>query len=449
MGKLSIDIHSGQVNKTNTMVAGIDLGTTNSLIAFVVDGTPQVLAIDGKHTLVPSVLNITQEGIVVGQEAKEKQIKHASNTIFSVKRLMGKKFSDVAEHSDHLPYKIFDLNDDSMARIEIDGNYYNAVELSAEILKKLKKAAEDQLGTAISKAVITVPAYFNDSQRQATKDAGKIAGWDVLRIVNEPTAASLAFGYGITSELNKTIAVYDLGGGTFDVTILKIEDGVFEVLATNGNTFLGGDDIDKATMDYWAKKYDLSITDFSNSEKQQLRILAEEAKINLNQEDIYSGSFNGQEISVTPKDFKNIINPILDNTFQYFRNAMKDAALSEDEIDEIILVGGSTKSIFLKDALKKEFSTKINDTLNPDEAVALGAAVQADILAGNRKDLLLLDVTPLSLGIETIGGLMDVILPRNSKVPQKLAREYTTSVDGQKNLKISIFQGGKRFSSGQ
>ncbi|MCR9289963.1 MAG: molecular chaperone DnaK [Bacteroidetes bacterium] len=445
MAKISINLKEGKTLKESDLIIGIDLGTTNSLVAYIKEGNPiAVKGTDGKNTLVPSVIHFGKdEQLIIGDAAKEKLITQPQNTIYSVKRLMGKSYGDLKNQEHYFGYKIIDEDTDSLVKIRVRDKYYTPIELSAEILKALKVRIEEELNQIVSKAVITVPAYFNDAQRQATRDAGKLAGLDVLRIVNEPTAASLAYGLNIEKNDAQTIAVYDLGGGTFDISILEIQDGIFEVLSTNGDTFLGGDDFDRAIMDIWIKQYNIDSSQMSKNKEfsQEIRLLAEEAKKVLGHSETFESTLNGLSVKITLKEFNDLIAPLVDKTLESCKNALKDAKLKPENIDHIIMVGGSTRVPLVKKSVSKLFEKEVFDGLNPDEVVALGAAIQADILAGNQKDILLLDVTPLSLGIETVGGLMDTIIPRNSKVPSRAGRQYTTSVDGQKNLKIAVFQG--------
>lgn len=440
MAKVSINLATGSIQKEDIIV-GIDLGTTNSLVAFInPDGQPKVINDTGKGVLVPSIVHFGQNAEpLVGNEAKEFLITDPQNTIFSVKRLLGRSYQDVAKHQDYFSYKIIDdANDESLVKIKVGEHFYSPIDLSALILKELKTRAEHALKTTVSRAVITVPAYFNDSQRQATRDAGKLAGLDVLRIVNEPTAASLAYGIGLNPEEEKTIAVYDLGGGTFDVSILKIQNGIFEVLSTNGNTFLGGDDFDRAIVDFWIKENNLS---GSNIPMQELRLKAEEAKKAFSHQNLFNEKIGDVFCALDKQTFEKLIESKVLETITACQNALTDAGLTTADIDEIVMVGGSTRTGLVKQKVTEFFGKAVNDNINPDEVVALGAALQADVLSGNRKDILLLDVTPLSLGIETMGGLMDTIIPRNSKVPTKGGRQYTTSIDGQVNMKIAVYQG--------
>ncbi|QEM03287.1 Fe-S protein assembly chaperone HscA [Mucilaginibacter rubeus] len=444
MAKVSINLATGSLQKEEIIV-GIDLGTTNSLVAFInPDKNPQVINDAGKGVLVPSVVHFGDAGdVLVGNEAKEFLITDPQNTIFSVKRLLGRSYHDIENYKDFFSYKVIDDDTESLVKIKVGDKFYTPIELSAQILKELKARAEHALKTPVNRAVITVPAYFNDSQRQATRDAGKLAGLDVLRIVNEPTAASLAYGIGLNPEETKTIAVYDLGGGTFDVSILQIQNGIFEVLSTNGDTFLGGDDFDRIIVDYWIEKNQLNKAEvLANTElAQQLRLKAEEAKKAFAHQSLVNDKIGDIWCTLDRITFEQLILPKVQQTITSCQNALKDAKLTIDQIDEVVMVGGSTRTALVKRMVAEFFGRPVHDDVNPDEVVALGAAIQADILAGNRKDILLLDVTPLSLGIETMGGLMDVIIPRNSKVPTKGGRQYTTSIDGQVNMKIAVYQG--------
>lgn len=443
MAQIAINIKQGTIKKEDIIV-GIDLGTTNSLVAIIQksSGLPIALKDEAKTAIVPSIIYFGVNGeVIVGNDAKKHLIENPEQTIYSVKRLMGKSYKDVAEFQQHFGYKIIDDDTESLVKIKVKDKFYSPIELSSFILKELKQRAEKVLDQTVTKAVITVPAYFNDAQRQATRDAGKLAGLDVLRIVNEPTAASLAYGMGINSDEEQTIAVYDLGGGTFDISILKIQNGIFEVLSTHGDTFLGGDDFDRLIVEYWIKQNNINKNDLSIHQIQELRLKAEEAKKYLTINEYFSYTLNTLQCNLDIVSFDTLISPLIEKTISSCKNALRDAQLKIENIDAIIMVGGSTRTPFVKRVVSDFFNKAVNDSLNPDEVVALGAAIQADILAGNQKNMLLLDITPLSLGIETMGGLMDVIIPRNSKIPTAAGRQYTTSLDGQSNLKISVYQG--------
>jgi molecular chaperone HscA len=453
MAIIPINLKEGTISLPNIsesnddLIVGIDLGTTNSLVAYVKDGTAiTVLDETGKHALVPSVIHFDENSdIVVGDKAKEKLLLFPERTIYSAKRLMGKSYKDLENLKENFGYKIIENEGESLVKVKVDDRFYNPIELSSFILKELKDRIESRLNKTVSKAVITVPAYFNDAQRQATRDAGKLAGLDVLRIINEPTAASLAYGIGLNKEDSKTVAVYDLGGGTFDISILEIQDGIFDVLSTNGDTLLGGDDFDKIIMDFWIQQLGIEKLNENKSLLQSLRLAAEKAKKHIGKNENFTEelSYDGKKISleISKSKFEDLARPIIEKTIRCCEFAMKDSGKNISEIDEIIMVGGSTRIPLVQNMVQDFFQKPLHNELNPDEVVALGAAIQADVLAGNQKDVLLLDITPLSLGIETVGGLMDTILPRNSKIPIRAGRQYTTSVDGQKNLKIAIYQG--------
>ena len=451
MPKIGINIATGSLQQPEIIV-GIDLGTTNSLVAILHPDSRVPIALKDQEglALVPSLIYFDEQGgLVVGEQARPFLRSHPERTIFSVKRLLGKSYKDIKDHQQHYAYKILDDDQDSLVKIQMGERFYSPIELSSFILKELKARAEHMLKTPVSKAVITVPAYFNDAQRQATRDAGKLAGLDVLRIVNEPTAASLAYGLGTDPSQQKTIAVYDLGGGTFDISILRINNGIFEVLSTNGDTYLGGDDFDRAIVSHWMTQH--ALTDEMLRQDQRLsaslRLAAETVKRELSGSDTSTVRIAEYTCSLTRDTFEQLITPLVERTLLSCQRALTDASLTIGEIDEVVMVGGSTRVPLVKEKISAFFAKTLHDSLNPDEVVALGAAVQADILAGNNKEFLLLDITPLSLGIETMGGLMDVLIPRNSKIPFKVSRQYTTQKDGQGSMRISVFQGERDLVS--
>ena len=440
-------------------IIGIDLGTTNSCVAVMEGNEPTVIANSEGDRTTPSVVAFKGSDRIVGKPAKNQMVTNPENTIYSIKRFMGRKFHEVTEETRMVPYKVTSGAGDEI-KIDVDGKLYSPQEISAIVLQKMKKTAEDFLGEEVTEAVITVPAYFNDAQRQATKDAGKIAGLEVKRIVNEPTAAALAYGFGKDSSKEEKIAVYDFGGGTFDISILELGDGVFEVKSTNGDTHLGGDNIDQVIIEWlvadFKKQYGIDLSQ-DKMALQRLKEASEQAKIVLSSStsttinlpfitaDATGPKHLQQEL--TRAKFEQMIEPLVEKTKVPCMNALRDAGLSASDIDEVVLVGGSTRIPMVQEAVKKLFGKEPHKGVNPDEVVAVGASIQGGILKGDVKDVLLLDVTPLSLGIETLGGVTTKLIERNTTIPTRKSQIFSTASDGQTAVSIHVLQGERELAS--
>lgn len=439
-------------------IIGIDLGTTNSVVAVMEGGEPVVITNSEGGRTTPSVVAFTKDGNrLVGQVAKRQAVTNPENTLYSIKRFMGRQFDEVKEEISQVPYNVMKASNGDV-RVKVDDKEYSPPEIAAMVLQKLKQAAEDYLGQTVEKAVITVPAYFNDAQRQATKDAGKIAGLEVMRIVNEPTAAALA--YGLDKKSDETIAVFDFGGGTFDISVLEVGEGVVEVKSTNGDTHLGGDDVDDALIDWIIEEFKKDQGIDLTTDKmalQRLKEAAEKAKIELSTAmeteinlPFITADQSGPKhlvMKLTRSKFEQLVDPILKRLMPPVEKAIKDAGLEPKDIDELVLVGGSTRIPKVQEMVKEFFGKDPNKSVNPDEVVGVGAAVQAGVLSGEKKDILLLDVTPLTLGIETLGGVFTEMIPRNTTIPTRKSEIFSTAADNQTSVEVNVMQGERPMAA--